>query len=82
MYLLDTDPQAEGLIIFASVLGIGLSLWIFHAIIKAAVKSGTKDLKNQLRLQNNLKINEMAKNGYPEEELRALKDRTLSEPNN
>lgn len=55
-----------------SILGLFIFCLVLYFIIRGAVKDGTNDLKQQLRLLNNFKLEEMRKKGYNEEELKAI----------
>lgn len=65
MYLLQSTPGENAFYFFVAIL----SLVIFYFIIRGAVASGTKEVRNQLRLQNKLKVREMRKLGYSDEEI-------------
>jgi hypothetical protein len=65
MYLLQAEANDIPFMLFIGIL----SLIIFYYIIRGAVSSGTKELKDQLRLQNKLKVREMKREGYTNEEI-------------
>lgn len=79
MYLIQSIPNDTGSIIAITILAYIIGLGILYLVIKAAVKAGTEDLKNQIRFQNNLKIIDMVKNGgHSNEEIVKLRDETLN----
>lgn len=80
MYLIQLIPTDTGSMIAIMVISYLISIWILYAVIKAAVKSGTKDILTQLRFQNNLKVEEMMKEGYSIDRLKTI--RVDSEVNN
>jgi hypothetical protein len=70
MYLL----QASGDNFLVLLMGSLLSLLILYYVIKGAVKSANEPLRFQLRLQNNLKIQEMMNEGREEQVKKAMAD--------
>lgn len=60
-------------LLFALVLTV-ISMIIFYVIIKAAVKEGTKETHQTLRTIAFLKMEEMRRAGYSNEELQTLID--------
>lgn len=59
------------------IVGWILGLIVLYVLIKSAVTSGTEKMHNQLRLQNNLKIEEMKRSGVPEETIKEAINKSL-----
>lgn len=79
MYFTEIDP---GALVIMYILGAGLTLVILFLIIKGAVKSGTSDLLTQLKFHNNLKCEEMQKNGWEFDRLRVIREDSEQENDN
>lgn len=57
-------------IIIISILGFIITLAIFYAIIKSAVRSGTETLRQYTKIQTDLLSRIARKHGVTEEELK------------
>lgn len=56
-------------IIVGSLVGFAISLWITYAIIKAAVKAGTEEMRELLKGQIRVEKNKLKKEGLNEAEI-------------
>lgn len=74
MYLIQTDAASQ---MGTLLIGALVSLIILYYIIKDAVRSGTKEMRQQLALQNNLKMQEMKKSGHTDDELKTAMSKAL-----
>ncbi|HVG40483.1 MAG TPA: hypothetical protein VM888_02635 [Chitinophagaceae bacterium] len=54
-----------------------VALLVTYFLVKDAVNSGTKEVKQQLMLQNNLTIRQMMKDGFTEEEIKDAMNKAI-----